>query len=717
VSLEVGAGESYTCTHLNVTADFTNTATVTGTPPVGAVVTDTETAFVYIISPTIEIDKAPESQPVQSGDAVTFTITVTNTGDVPLTPVTVTDALVPNCERTFVSLGVGASESYTCTRLNVTADFTNTATVTGTPPAGAVVTDTETAFVYIISPTIEIDKAPESQAVQSGDAATFTITVTNTGDVSLAPVTVTDDLVPNCERPFVNLGVGASESYTCTRLNVAVDFTNTATVTGTPPVGNVVTDTATALVDVINPDIEIAKTPDIQTVVSGSTVIFTITVVNTGDADLSDVTVTDVQAPNCAQTIGGLGAGISTTYICTRPSVTTSFTNTAVVTGMSPVGTVTDTDTATVTVEEAVEGLVATNDSPTPLGSTTRLTATITGGSNVVYTWAFGDGDTGSGAVVAHTYPDVGVYTAIVTASNSVSLLTAKTPVTITDALIEGLVANNDSPTVLGRATTLTATITGGSNVVYTWALGDGDTGSGAVVVHTYPATGTYTAVVTASNSVSVRTATTPVTIIEALKLYLPIIFKDYTPPPEPPTTTPTSTSPPPTTTPTSTSPPPTATPTSTSPPPTGPDLVVTDISVVPNPPEAGQSATVYVTVKNQGNQAVPYGNNFYVDFYVDREPAPLIRGDIDWGVQGSWFGAGESRTLSGSYTFTEGTHQLWGQADTDNTVVETNENNNVLGPMTLDVTSLGGGEAPTRPVIIPTPGAGSPRPTPTPAP
>jgi PKD repeat protein len=370
-------------------------------------------------------------------------------------------------------------------------------------------------------------------------------------------------------------------------------------------------------------------------------------------------------------------------------------------------------------VEEAIEGLWATNDSPTPLGSATTLTATITAGSNVTYNWAFGDGDTGSGAVVAHTYPAVGVYTAIVTASNSVSLLTATTPVTITDAFIEELVANNDSPTVLGQDTTLTATITKGSNVVYTWALGDGDTGSGAVVAHTYPAIGTYTAVVTASNSVSVVTATTPITIIEALKLYLPIILKDYTPPSEPPTATPTSTStsPPPTATPTPTSPLPTATPTSTSPPTTGPDLVVTDISVVPDPPEAGQSATVYVTVKNQGNQGVPYGNNFYVDFYVDHEPAPLLHGDIEWGVQFSWFGAGESYTLDSSYTFTEGTHQLWGQADTDNTVVETDENNNVLGPVTLDVTSLGGGEAPTRPVIIPTPGAGSPRPTPSPAP
>ena len=175
--------------------------------------------------------------------------------------------------------------------------------------------------------------------------------------------------------------------------------------------------------------------------------------------------------------------------------------------------------------------------------------------------------------------------------------------------------------------------------------------------------------------------ATTTVTIVAPPgDIYLPIIFRNYTPPP----------------------------------PPTGPDLVVTGISVAPNPPEAGQSATVYVTVKNQGNRPVAYGNNFYVDFYVDSEPAPLLRGDIEWGVQGSWFGVGESRTLSGSYIFTEGTHQLYAQADTDSTVTETNENNNVLGPVPLNVTSLGGGEAPVGPAVIPTPGVGSPRSTPT---
>jgi hypothetical protein len=88
---------------------------------------------------------------------------------------------------------------------------------------------------------------------------------------------------------------------------------------------------------------------------------------------------------------------------------------------------------------------------------------------------------------------------------------------------IMGLMAYNDSPTALGNVTTLTATITTGSNVTYTWALGDGTPGSGAVLTHTYPALGVYTAVVTAVNSVSELTATTAVTIVQ-YTYYLPLI-------------------------------------------------------------------------------------------------------------------------------------------------------------------------------------------------
>jgi PKD repeat protein len=161
--------------------------------------------------------------------------------------------------------------------------------------------------------------------------------------------------------------------------------------------------------------------------------------------------------------------------------------------------------------------LAATDDSPTELGQATTLTATVTAGTDVSYAWDFGDDQTGSGALVTHTYPATGAYTAVVTATNSRGEMTDTTLVTIVDVPIAGLNATDHSPTELGQVTTLTATVTAGSNVSYAWAFGDGQTGDGAVVIHTYPAEGVYTAMVTASNPVSLLTATTTVTITPAL--------------------------------------------------------------------------------------------------------------------------------------------------------------------------------------------------------
>ena len=231
----------------------------------GPVVTDTDTAAVDVIAPAINIEKTPDSQSFQTGGTATFTITVTNSGDVTLTSVAVTDALAPGCARTSVQLGANAtlapaaSFSYACTLANVTADFTNSATATGTPPVGPVVTDTDTAAVDVIAPAINIEKTPDSQSFQTGGTATFTITVTNSGDVTLTSVAVTDALAPGCARTSVQLGAnatlaaGASFNYQCTLANVAADFTNSATATGTPPVGPVVTDTDTAAVTVTQP--------------------------------------------------------------------------------------------------------------------------------------------------------------------------------------------------------------------------------------------------------------------------------------------------------------------------------------------------------------------------------------------------------------------------------------------------------------------------------
>ncbi len=196
-----------------------------------------------VIKPHISISKSPDAQTILIGQTANFTITVTNDGDSTLTNVVVTDALAPGCARTsadipgLASMAPGATITYTCTLANVTASFTNIAIATGTPPVGPPVSAQDTAAVTAVAPAthpaITIVKNPKSQTVTRGGTATFTITVTNTGDVALTNVRVSDPLSPNCNRTIGTLAPGASSSYTCTRANVAANFTNVAVASGT----------------------------------------------------------------------------------------------------------------------------------------------------------------------------------------------------------------------------------------------------------------------------------------------------------------------------------------------------------------------------------------------------------------------------------------------------------------------------------------------------
>ena len=89
-----------------------------------------------------------------------------------------------------------------------------------------------------------------------------------------------------------------------------------------------------------------------NTTVNYGTAHFTITVTNNGKSPLHDVKVNDPLSPNCDRNIGNLAVGHSKTYNCTKPTVTGSFTNVAVATGLSPKGTkVTAKDNAHVGVK------------------------------------------------------------------------------------------------------------------------------------------------------------------------------------------------------------------------------------------------------------------------------------------------------------------------------------------------------------------------------
>ena len=136
------------------------------------------------------------------------------------------------------------------------------------------------------------------------------------------------------------------------------------------------------------------------------------------------------------------------------------------------------------------------------------------------------DGST-DGIINTYSWPQTGTKTVSITATNLGGTVTATRLITLTDVPITGLVARNSSPTAPGRSTILSATVATGTNIGYAWALGDGQAGSSQTVTHTYPAPGNYRAVVTASNPVSVLTATTYVTVANS-DIFLPALVKGY---------------------------------------------------------------------------------------------------------------------------------------------------------------------------------------------
>ena len=184
-----------------------------------------------------------------------------------------------------------------------------------------------------------------------------------------------------------------------------------------------------------------------------------------------------------------------------------------------------------------IAGLIAGSDSPTTLGQPTTFTATVSAGSNLTFTWDFGDGNLGSGQSPSHTYSAAGSYTVTVSAANSAGSQVATTTVVVNpaapvDIAPAGLSAGSDSPTTLGQPTAFTATVSAGNNLTFTWDFGDGNTGSGQAPSHTYSAAGSYTATVTVANSAGSQVATTTVIVNQATQpdskhsIYLPLLLK-----------------------------------------------------------------------------------------------------------------------------------------------------------------------------------------------
>jgi PKD repeat protein len=158
--------------------------------------------------------------------------------------------------------------------------------------------------------------------------------------------------------------------------------------------------------------------------------------------------------------------------------------------------------------------------SPVPAGQQITLngsTASETGGTIAAYAWDFGDGSAAAGgASASHTYTAPGVYTVMLTVTDSKGFSdyrTASVTVTSGDELPTAAFSVTTTPQILAQPVGFDASASSdpdGAITAYTWNFGDGSApGSGAKPSHTYATAGTYKVTVTVTDSSGLTAGTT----------------------------------------------------------------------------------------------------------------------------------------------------------------------------------------------------------------
>ncbi|WP_290050745.1 DUF7507 domain-containing protein [Amycolatopsis solani] len=357
--------QTYSCTAPAPADDFTNTATATAKDQLGGTVKVTDDAVVDVIHPAVSLAAKAAPAQVREGDTVTWTITATNTGDVPLTGVAVADDQLAACAKPLGTLQPQATRTYSCTTVAGATGFTTKPVVTGTDPTARPVTATAEAAFTVQHPAVAVTAAVTGGPFREGDTVPFRITVRNTGDVPLTGLHVTDAQAARttgCTQVIDGaLEPGGTREFGCTATAPADDVTRTVRVDATPPVGPDVTASAVAAVDVIHPAIAITRSADPKVVRPGDTVTSTITVTNTGDSLLREVSVADQRAPDCTKSWGALEPQAKQTYSCTEIAGDADYAATAKVTGTDATNRPV-TDTAEVPVKVIHPAVTITND-------------------------------------------------------------------------------------------------------------------------------------------------------------------------------------------------------------------------------------------------------------------------------------------------------------------------------------------------------------------
>jgi uncharacterized repeat protein (TIGR01451 family) len=381
---------SYVVTQADVDAgSVANTATATGTDPNNTTVTSTDGVTVSAVQ-TASFSNVKSSTVTDvnndgltdAGDTIAYAVTVTNTGNTTLSSVTASDPMLAGVGISLVcsptTLAPGASSTctadgpYVITQADVDAGgVANTATVTVTPPPGVPVTPPAPPSNFVptdAAPGISLVKTADKTQLVAGQTITYTLTATNTGDVTLSNVSIgegsftgsgTAPVVGSCSPAAPGTLAPSAQmvctaSYVVTQADVdAGSVANTATATGTDPNNTTVTSTDSVSVPEVAGgslalDKRVASVTDVNSdgkTDLGDEINFEFLVTNTGNVTMSAVSVNDpmVGLVICNSTTLAPGASVLCTahapYVITQADVDAGVVhNVATASGKKPDG-------------------------------------------------------------------------------------------------------------------------------------------------------------------------------------------------------------------------------------------------------------------------------------------------------------------------------------------------------------------------------------------
>jgi PKD repeat protein len=180
--------------------------------------------------------------------------------------------------------------------------------------------------------------------------------------------------------------------------------------------------------------------------------------------------------------------------------------------------TVTDSNGATGTKFQTITVNLAASFTFSCSGLTCNFDGSASKDSNATiasYAWNFGDGLTGAGVIISHTYAVGNSYKVTLTITDSTGA---------TDA--QSQMVNNNSPPVASFTFTcnlLTCSFNGsgsrdpdGTIASYAWTLGDGTATSGPSVSHTYAVGGSYTVTLTVTDNAGATDAKSQTAVVNA---------------------------------------------------------------------------------------------------------------------------------------------------------------------------------------------------------